>query len=379
MSSISSVEAISVTDTLRGAGGVDSLVTRGGVRYLPNDVLLTWFNEGYRPQYLSDYKRPERTKVTISFAAPSDTFPVLTIADGPLKGVDLAERSVLRRSATRDTLVYWITDSMVYRQDSLLVAARYLRTDTLDNLTWTTDTLKFNFRQAKKKEKKKKKDDADTVPKIEFLAFTPGSSVQDVHRPMMFSASQPLSCIDSSAVHLEIRVDTVWRPLKSSVLEVDSLDPMLYRCDFKWEPGAKYRIRIDSAAITSVYGRWNRPVEHEFTVKKMEDYANLFFRINDLDTAKAVVELYRHSDQRAGCIRIVNVASEDTRPLRDFVEEIHRLCKNRGHLEYGTFVQAREGALSICPTVDVLRELTDGTWIEQVSFARGIGKLLDEG
>ena len=63
---------------------------------------------------------------------------------------------MLRRSATRDTLVYWITDSMVYRQDSLLVAARYLRTDTLDNLTWTTDTLKFNFRQAKKKEKKKR-------------------------------------------------------------------------------------------------------------------------------------------------------------------------------------------------------------------------------
>ncbi len=298
-----SVEAISVTDTLRGAGGVDSLVTRGGVRYLPNDVLLTWFNEGYRPQYLSDYKRPERTKVTINFAAPSDTFPVLTIADGPLKGVDLAERSVLRRSATRDTLVYWITDSMVYRQDSLLVAARYLRTDTLDNLTWTTDTLKFNFRQAKKK---KKKDDADTVPKIEFLAFTPGSSVQDVHRPMMFSASQPLSCIDSSAVHLEIRVDTVWRPLKSSVLEVDSLDPMLYRCDFKWEPGAKYRIRIDSAAITSVYGRWNRPVEHEFTVKKMEDYANLFFRINDLDTAKAVVELLNSSDAVVATSHVVD-------------------------------------------------------------------------
>ena len=123
---------------------------------------------------------------------------------------------------------------------------------------------------------------------------------------MMFSASQPLSGIDSSAVHLEIRVDTVWRPLKSSVLEVDSLDPMLYRYDFKWEPGAKYRIRIDSAAITSVYGRWNRPVEHEFTVKKMEDYANLFFRINDLDTAKAVVELLNSSDAVVATSHVVD-------------------------------------------------------------------------
>ncbi len=117
--------------------------------------------------------------------------------------------------------------------------------------------------------------------------------------------------------------------------------------------------RGETVALSACRHRWN------------------FMEISD--AARAVVELYRHSDQRAGCIRIVNVASEDTRPLRDFVEEIHRLCKNRGHLEYGTFVQAREGALSICPTVDVLRELTDGTWIEQVSFARGIGKLLDEG
>lgn len=97
------------------------------------------------------------------------------------------------------------------------------------------------------------------------------------------------------------------------------------------------------------------------------------------DAARAVVELYRHSDKRAGRIRIVNVASEDTRPLKAFVEEIHGLCENRGHLEYGTFVQAREGALSICPTVEVLKELTDDTWTEQMSFARGIGRLLDEG
>ena len=97
------------------------------------------------------------------------------------------------------------------------------------------------------------------------------------------------------------------------------------------------------------------------------------------DAARAVAELYRYSDGHKGESHIVNVASTDTRVLKEFAEEIHRLCKNRGHLEYGTFVQAREGALSICPTVDVLRELTDGTWIEQVSFARGIGKLLDEG
>lgn len=93
------------------------------------------------------------------------------------------------------------------------------------------------------------------------------------------------------------------------------------------------------------------------------------------DAARAVVELYRHSDRFEGEIHVVNVASADTRVLRDFVEEIHGLCGGRGSLEYGTFVQAKEGALSICPEVERLRELTEGTWDERVTFSDGIRKI----
>ena len=92
----------------------------------------------------------------------------------------------------------------------------------------------------------------------------------------------------------------------------------------------------------------------------------------------AVVELYRYSDGPRGECCAVNVASEDTRVLRDFVEEIHSLCGGRGKLEYGSFVQAKEGALSICPVNETIKRLTDGTWKEQVSFAEGSGGCLDK-
>lgn len=95
------------------------------------------------------------------------------------------------------------------------------------------------------------------------------------------------------------------------------------------------------------------------------------------DAARAVIELYRCSDEHKGESRIVNVASKDTRVLREFVEEIYDLCERNGELEFGTFVQAKEGALSICPTVNVLEELTGKTWNEQISFADGIRGMLD--
>ena len=50
---------MAVTDTLRSQAGEDSIVTRQAWHYLPDDVLLTWFNENYKPQYLRDYERTD--------------------------------------------------------------------------------------------------------------------------------------------------------------------------------------------------------------------------------------------------------------------------------------------------------------------------------
>lgn len=94
------------------------------------------------------------------------------------------------------------------------------------------------------------------------------------------------------------------------------------------------------------------------------------------DAARAVVELYRYSDAHRGEIHTVNVASTDTRILREFVEEIHSLCGGSGELAYGTFEQAKEGALSICPQTEVLCRLTGGSWQEALCFADGIRRML---
>lgn len=94
------------------------------------------------------------------------------------------------------------------------------------------------------------------------------------------------------------------------------------------------------------------------------------------DAAQAVLQLYLCSERRQGESYIVNVASADTRELKSFVEEIHGLCGGCGKLEFGTFVQAKEGALSIRPEIQVLRGLTDGQWSERYSFAEGIRKML---
>ena len=98
------------------------------------------------------------------------------------------------------------------------------------------------------------------------------------------------------------------------------------------------------------------------------------------DAAEAVYELYcqaqerRWLEQSSGCI--VNIASDDTRPLRSFVEEIHQIVGGRGELDYGSFKQSKEGALSICPDISRLKELTAGRWRERYTFRQGIEAII---
>lgn len=286
-------EVIQVADTLQTADGRDSVVMFDATRFTPNDILLTWFNENYKAQYLADNKRPERNKIEIRLGASTDTLPSFRPVNGPRAGVDLRRLAVFEASPGRDTLDFWLTDSAVIMQDSLLLEATYQRVDSLDNLVWTTDTLRLFMRPAKSKKKEKKEEKGDTVPQIEFLKMqVNGSKSQDLYRNIVLESLTPISSVDTSAVRLEMFVDTVWTEVEPpQLLAQPEYSTMKLTLQKKWEEGAKYRLTVDSAAIYDVYGLFNRPIKHEFTVKKKNEYSTLIFNITGLDSLPAVVEL----------------------------------------------------------------------------------------
>lgn len=319
-------EAITVTDTLFAANGEDSLVSHPGIRYLPNDLLLTWFNVGYKPLYMTDNKREDRRRIIFRFSAPMDTLPRITIADGaPGAGRSIDEWAVLKSNATRDSLEYWIADTVVMKSDSLRLAVSYLKTDTADRTVWTTDTLRFFIKTPKenKKDKKKKEDETpkfivdsvtgDTTfmppPDLEYLNIKPPSATQELNRPLYFEASAPIETIDTAGIHMEMQVDTLWQTIPFKI-RTDSLNPLMSRrIDIDWNGGSKYRFTIDTLAIHSIYNTWNRPVKQELTVRQSEDYSSLRFSLPGLDTVQVVVELLSSTD--APQYRAVKKAGEN--------------------------------------------------------------------
>lgn len=301
---------IEVVDTLRSYLSEDSLATRMGTAYFPNDVLLTWFNEGYSAQYVKDYDRPDRRRITLNMGAPADTLPEITLVSGPMTGQDISAWARLKANPTLDSLEYWIFDESVLATDSLYLSVKALRTDTADMLTWRTDTLKFFFKDPSAKKKKKKgEEQADTLPpEPTFISFSASTGQkQDIHRPVIFTASEPIGAIDSAGVTMEVKVDTIWEKIPGVKFVVDSTNALMRRkIEYKWEPGTAYRITVDSAAVTNIYGEHNKDVKHEFTVRTLEEYSNLTFNISGLDSLPAVVELLNKSDAVIATAPVVN-------------------------------------------------------------------------
>lgn len=283
--------AIEVTDTFTDAAGNDSLVTRPATRFLPDDILLTWFNENYKPLYLVKHERPDARRLTLEMSTRSDSLPQLTLLNTVRVGARLDREAVLQSSPGLDSLTYWLRDTTLIGSDTLKIAARYLHTDTLDNITFTTDTLTFALRQPKKK--KKRDEETDSVPKLEFVNIGISSrQPQDLNMPLLFETSAPTASIDSAGFRIEELVDSVWMPVAAKIPSPpDSLQPMRLLTEMTWKPKTKYRVTIDSLAVTDIYGNHNRPFVQEVSTHAIEDYAALFFNIGDLGPDSAIVEL----------------------------------------------------------------------------------------
>lgn len=126
------------------AARVDTIVDREYVRYLPNNLLLSVFDEGYKPQYLTKYERPDSTFLRLTFNAPARRLPVLDFL-----GMDRPAYR-LESSATLDTLTYWLADPRFIRADTLRLSLTYDITGADRRTIERTDTIMLTNPKANK-------------------------------------------------------------------------------------------------------------------------------------------------------------------------------------------------------------------------------------
>ena len=273
---------------------VDTIKTVKYTRYLPDDIMLRAFKEENTRQYLVKSQRDKLNHFILTFSAKADTLPTL-------KGLNFDERDafVVETTSRNDSICYWIKDSLLYEMDTLAIQMDYLYTDTLDRLVPKTDTLylankltrekreQLAKEEAEKKEKERKKLETEKTKFLEMKVDAPSSF--DIYKNVLLNFEEPLASIDTSAIRMEVKVDTLWNET-SFLFREDSVIPRQYEILAEWEPEKEYRLTIDSAAIKGLYGLHTNKVEQTMKVKKLDEYGTLLLNIVGAGKG-AIVEL----------------------------------------------------------------------------------------
>ena len=313
---IPSTEGTVVYDTLWAdidSTTIDTITSRGEILYLPNNLLLRSFNEGKVTRYLDDTSRPDSAHINIRFAAKMPELPTISVVDSLESPIEL----IAEANPTKDTLVYWIKDTLHLNMDTLNLQMSYLFTDTSGLDIIRTDTInlikpvtkkidkkddksdKKNSKDEKKKRRKKGNEEAktDSLPKITFMDIKLLSGKDlDIGKKPLLEVSAPIDSIDLSGIHLAVQKDSIWNDMKFTLVK-DSLFLRRYSviANPHYSPGESYKIQIDSAAIHDIYGNPVNKTELTFKEKTPEDYSHLLFNITGT-TGPAYVELLNEKD-----------------------------------------------------------------------------------
>ena len=262
----------------------DSLTPQTAVRYLPYDVLLRYYTSGFQREYLSKRTRLDSVRVSLQFNSRPDTIPSLRLLGGQghadwYKAVRNSEKEV----------IYWLTDKEVYSRDTLAFSVTYPKSDSLNISRPQTDTLRLA--KPKVQPRRPARGEQNAVPMMSIGLHNSSSIASGTPADTLsIILGQPVLRIDTAAVTVARRVDTLWRDVPFA-LQADSLNPLRFVVRADWQMGQEYRVRVDSARWRSVYGQWNAPGEQVFSFLAESELASLRLRLTGLADSTAVVEL----------------------------------------------------------------------------------------
>ena len=290
---------------------IDSIAQVHYMHYYPDDVVLTAFQEKQTDRYLLKTERKDADRINIFFSYGHEQLPII-------RGLNFNsdDAFIVETNAKKDSITYWLRDTLLVNQDTLRMDLIYQMTDSLGRLVEHTDSaievlaktpyekrVKAQQKEyetwLKQQEKKRKReepyDSIYPVKPLEPKYNVPQS--MDPNRSISIEVPTPPAVLDTAGIHLYTKIDTLWYNASYEFHQRDSL-LRYYELLVDWKPGAEYSFEVDSAAIIDIYGKACKSYKQGIKVKALDDYATLFFDISGYtDSAAVVVQLLDKSDK----------------------------------------------------------------------------------
>lgn len=269
--------------------------------FTPDDLVVRAFKVDVNTRHYLKAQRDVPEWFTTFFTGPSRKRPTI-------QGLNFDARKafVVNASAGNDTLTYWLADTTLLRQDTLRFAYTYDNwDDSLAQMLPKTDTLElvpkttFAKRAAneakelekwnKQREKREKRGDfsKSQPPMVALQLRADVSSSLVPNRNILIQFDQPLQRFDTKKLHLRLKKDSTYHDAPYA-LDTAPNNILAYRLRAEWRPGQEYQLVIDSAAMTSLYGRVNLATDNKFSIAKLEDFGTVFLSLSNAHESTVV-------------------------------------------------------------------------------------------
>jgi hypothetical protein len=135
---------------------IDNILQVPYTHFYPDDIVMLAFKEIQSDRYLLKTERKDPDRIGVFFSYGNEQLPVL-------RGLNFNADSafIVETSLKKDTLTYWLRDTMLVNQDTLQLSMEYLMTDTLGNLVTQLDTLEMVAKTSYAKRLKAKQKEID--------------------------------------------------------------------------------------------------------------------------------------------------------------------------------------------------------------------------
>ena len=269
--------------------------------FTPDDLVVRAFKIDVNTRHYLKAQRDVPEWFTTFFTGTSRKRPTIQGLN-----FDATKAFVVNASAGNDTLTYWLADTTLLRQDTLRFAYTYDNwDDSLAQMLPKTDTLElvpkttFAKRAAneakelekwnKQREKREKRGDfSKSQPPMAALQLRADVSSSLVpNRNILIQFDQPLQRFDTKKLHLRLKKDSTYHDAPYALDTVPN-NILAYRLRAEWRPGQEYQLVIDSAAMTSLYGRVNLATDNKFSIAKLEDFGTVFLSLSNAHESTVV-------------------------------------------------------------------------------------------
>ena len=263
------------------------------------DIFL--FQEDNKPQYLADYARDDRRKLSLYFNRELSQ----RVQMEPYNFDPAGDWFLLEEHVMKDTLDYWLRDSLVYKTDSLQFLAEYPVTDSLQQIITYYDTLKFNYREPQKVTGRRGRQDdkEEQVEKITLSTGVSSSQQQDIYRPLSIEVQHPVFSTDQSRISLTRKEDTLMVPVPFS-LEKDSTRVRRYFIKVDWESETRYFLDIYPGTITDIYGLTHDTISINFMSRGIDYYGRILLNLSGVDGPK-IIQVIDKDDKIVRVSRVI--------------------------------------------------------------------------